>query len=76
MITVKVIILALVYISLLIIMGSTLVSIMTDDVSFTDESKFTWDRVALGRVVMKGAIFFVAFVVYFVMIYNFKFLAE
>jgi len=72
----KIIILALVYISLLIIMGSALVSIMTDDVSFTDEPKFTLDSVALGRVAFKGAIFLLAFVAYFLMIYNFKFLGE
>lgn len=76
MIVLEIIALALVYISLLVIMGSTLVSIMTDDVSFTDESKFSWDIAAFRRVAIKGAIFCVSFVVYFLMIYNFKFLGE
>lgn len=76
MIVFKLITLSLVYIALLVIMGSILVSIMTDDVSFTDEPKFTWDSVALGRVAVKGAIFFAAFVAYFLMIYNFKFLGD
>jgi len=75
-ITLKITVIALIYIVLLIIMGSALVSIMSDDVSFTDEQKFTWDRVAFGRVAVKGVIFFAAFIGYFLMIYNFKFLGD
>lgn len=74
MVTLAVVILALVYVALLLIMGLSLVSIMNEDVEFTDDGKITWDAVAFKRMAIKGAIFGAAFIAYFLMIYNFKFI--
>jgi len=74
MVALKVVILSLVYITLLVIMGMALVTIMSHDVQFTDDNKIRWDQVAFKRAAIKGAIFFVAFIAYFLMIYHFKFI--
>jgi hypothetical protein len=73
-VTIKVVLLALVYIGLLVVMGITLVGIMSNDVQFTDEKGFTWHKGAAKRAMAKGAICFVAFCAYLFMVINFKFL--
>jgi len=73
-VTIKVVILALIYITLLVVMGSTLVSIMSGDVKFTDEAGFTWDKGAALRATVKGLVCFLAFCGYLFMVINFKFL--
>lgn len=74
MVALTVVALALVYVALLLVMGLSLVSIMNEDVEFTDDGKVTWDAAAFRRMAIKGAIFGSAFIVYFLMIYNFKFI--
>lgn|GEM_PF-2877718 len=74
MVTIQVIVFALIYIALLVLMGSMLVSIMTSDIKFTDDPALTWDRAAAKRAVVKGCIGFVAFCAYLFMVINFKFL--
>ena len=74
MVALIVVVLALIYVALLMIMGLSLVSIMSEDVEFTEEGKLEWDTVAFKRIAIKGAIFGVAFLTYFLMIYNFKFI--
>jgi len=73
MVALTVVALALVYVALLLVMGLSLVSIMNEDVEFTDDGKVTWDVVAFKRMAIKIAIFGAAFIAYFLMIYNFKF---
>jgi hypothetical protein len=72
-ITLKVVVLALVYIALLVVMGGTLVSIMSSDVRFTDEVGLTWHKGAASRAAVKATICFLAFCAYLYMIINFKF---
>ena len=74
MLSIRVVITALVYIGLLIVMATSLVGIMNNDVKFTDETGFTWNAGAAKRAAVKGLVCFVAFVVYLVVIINFKFL--
>jgi hypothetical protein len=74
MVTLEVIALALAHIALLIVMGSTLVSIMNNDIKFTDDPGLTWDTAAAKRAVVKGCVCFVAFCAYLFMITTFKFL--
>ncbi len=74
MVALKVVIYSLIYIVLLVVMGMSLVTMMSQDIQFTDDSKIRWDQVAFKRAAIKGAIFLVAFVAYFLMIYNFKFI--
>ncbi|MGD2062210.1 MAG: hypothetical protein PVF51_01365 [Nitrospirota bacterium] len=75
MVTIKVVVLALIYIALLVVMGSTLVSIMSSDVKFTDETGLTWHKGAASRAGVKAVICFLAFCAYLFMIINFKFVA-
>ena len=74
MVTIKVVVYALIYIALLVVMGSTLVSIMSSDIKFTDETSLTWDKAAAKRAVVKGCVCFIAFCAYLFMITNFKFI--
>jgi hypothetical protein len=73
-VTIKVVLLALIYVTLLVVMGSTLVSIMSSDVKFTDDSGLTWDKGAAVRATVKGLVCFLAFCGYLFMVINFKFL--
>jgi hypothetical protein len=73
-VTIKVIVFALIYIALLVVMGSMLVSIMSNDIKFTDDSGLTWDSAAAKRAVVKGCVCFVAFCAYLCMIVFFKFI--
>jgi hypothetical protein len=74
MVTLAVIGLALAHIALLVVMGSTLVSIMNNDIKFTDEAHLTWVKAAAKRVMVKGCVCFVAFCAYLFMITTFKFI--
>lgn len=74
MITIEVVILALAHIGLLVVMGSTLVSIMSSDIKFTDDPALTWDKAAAKRALVKAGVCFVAFCVYLFMITTFKFI--
>lgn len=74
MVALTVVILAIIYVVLLVVMGLSLVSIMSEDVQFTDDRKIAWDQIAFKRAVIKGAIFSAAFLAYFLMILNFKFI--
>lgn len=73
MITLKVIILALIHISLLLVMGSALVGIMNSDVEFTD-GELNWSPTAVKRAMVKGLVFLVAFAAYLYMITQYKFI--
>jgi hypothetical protein len=74
MITLEVVVLALVHIALLVVMGSTLVSIMNNDIKFTDDPRLTWDSAAAKRAMVKGGVCFVAFCAYLFLITTFKFI--
>ena len=74
MVTIRVVVYALIYIGLLVVMGSTLVSIMSSDIKFTDDPTLTWDKEAAKRALVKAGVCFVAFCVYLFMITTFKFI--
>ncbi len=73
-ITLTVVELAVVYIALLLSMGITAVSIVNDDIEFTDEPTVTMDKKALKRIIIKGMIFLASMIIYIFMIIHFKFI--
>ncbi len=74
MVAVYVIVLALVYIGLLLVMSVAAVNILNDDIIFTDDGTFSFDRGSLKRVMVKSMIFLAGMCAYIYMLWNFKFI--
>ena len=74
MTAVHVILLALVHIGLLVVMSVSAVSILNDDIRFTDDGTFSIDRATVKRIAIKLGIFFVGIVGYIFMLWTFKFI--